>query len=192
MEWSSYFTILMALAVIGIPWYRLETIRYTEIYNGCYESWEKDQELDGLHICSIPAMRERYRGRVDCEGAKKSTLLDPRDCAYRQWCATFWPVKTFNQLYESLSGTWYVYALTSLLLVVLVYTWVNSRASVEKRRLELKEQREMFREFSNQFLPRASARKNEYALPYRTDDRQIVYVNKGERRTGGVYIEEYD
>lgn len=180
---------MMILAIVCIPWYRLEMIRYTELRTDCYESWIKDRELNNLDICSVSESRERFKDRVDCDGAKKNVLLKPYNCAYRKWCETFFPVVFFRDIYYSLAGTWYIYGLTASLLLVICYTLIISRTSLEKRKLELRAQSDMYREFSSKFVSRDHERRHYLKQSNIENSSNFSIINKAEGRTGGLMID---
>jgi len=141
MGWGSFFfTALVLCAAAGIPWYRYETIKYKQFYEDCYDDWNRAQEFSELHICRNPSMRDRYRKFVKCDETVRNLIITPRDCAFGVWWNQFILVKAsfflqmaIEDLYGALAGTWYIYLLCTLLCVVFIWTWVNSRAKLQDR-----------------------------------------------------------
>ena len=162
MNWNNSVFFVLFILIFGIPFYQLETIRYRNIYNECFSTWEKDRELSSINICSDPQFREYFKGRVDCEGASKSAFIDPKECAFVKWWGTF----TLTVYYNSISGSWYLYALIATILVVYVWTWVTSNGKVKMRKEELKAQSKLLMQFNDQMTIRhPHNRHRQLALP---------------------------
>ncbi len=174
--------LLFGLAIVGIPVYRLETIKYKEYHNVCWENWNKAEEFSELHLCRNPSMRDRYRDFTKCEEITRSLLVTPQECAFRTWWDQFFLVKWFevgaknvSGIYASLSGGWYVYLLCTILCVVFVWTWVNSRAKLQDRREERAHQRNLLQQYSREFGYRSSRDENSGRF-------LLQKANGGERR----------
>lgn len=158
MAWLVFIAYsFVTIALVSIPIYRLETIKYKEYHNVCWDNWNKAEEFSELHLCRNPSMRDRYRDFTKCEEIARSLLVKPEECAYRVWWGQFFLVKWFEVaivnvagIYASLSGGWYVYLLCTILGVVFVWTWVNSRARLQDRREERVHQHKLLQQFSRQ------------------------------------------
>jgi hypothetical protein len=163
-------------AIASIPIYRLETIKYKQFYEKCYEEWNTAQELTELHICRNPSMRDRYRKYVKCDETRMGLIVTPKECALGVWWHQFFLVKFFEStqstasgIYETLSGTWYIYLLCAILCVVFVWTWVNSRARLQDRREERIHQNELLTRIEGQIGYRNGG--NRYVLQNQYDSR---------------------
>ena len=201
MAFGYIFLLSVVVLILGVPLYRLEIIRYKDIYQGCYDNWEKDKELSNLNICSDPEFRERFKNRVNCEGASKSSFTSPKECAFVGWWLTFTPIV----LYRDISRSWYMYILVTILLIVFVLTWVSSNAKVKIRKEELRTQSRIFRKFSNQMLsngnwmpqthpnralPPPPPPHKQYRNKYPDRDHDQIFVMRG--KGGTVRIEEIE
>ena len=191
-DWSWFLGLATCVLIVLFPFYRLEMMRYTEVVNACQEAWIRDAELIRSPICSNVEVRERQRKNVNCERAFENVKTLISDCAFAQWWATFLPVTT----YWSVAGSWYAYGLVALIAVVLVKTWVESRARVETRRLELSEQRSALREFSRHLLGSSNNNPSRALMPrrrhHRDDDDGFPIMYQRRNDVGGPRIEEYD
>lgn len=189
MGWGSFFSCLLVLgAIVGIPFYRNETIKYKQIVEDCHEDWFRAQEFSELHICKNPAMRDRYRNYIKCDETKRSLIISPKDCAFSVWWDQFILVRaaisvhsSWGDTYSAVAGTWYIYLLCAVLSVVFVWTWVNSRAKLQDRREERAHQSNLLRQWSNQFGHRQQ-------LPAFGEDSRYMLQDRYDRRH---HVQEY-
>lgn len=159
MSWGSFFFALsVVIAIVSLPFYRIETIKYKQILEDCREDWSRAQELSELYICKNPVMRDRYRDYIKCDQTKRSLIISPEDRAFGVWWDQFFLVRAaiflqeiFTDSYQALVGTWYIYLLCMVLSVVFVWSWVSSGAKLQDRREERAHQSNLLRQWSDQF-----------------------------------------
>jgi hypothetical protein len=163
--------LFLCLAILALPVYRHETIRWKQCYEACKTKHTAHLRLKNSAVCRNFKDRLDFKlaGTVDCEKADRETQITPMECANQKWRVESELVALYHRLFDA------YWKLALLILPIMgwgMYLWTSHHTTKAREQIFFTEQTKFLRDIIPNMI------QNPKSLPMQFEEKKKEKKNK--------------